>query len=410
MRPLTASVFLFIFLCGSLIAQERPAVGCPTIDLKGPSGGWNSGGTATLLAVISPHNPSWKLKYNWHLSGGKILSGHGTSSITIEPPPPTSPLIATVEIAGGPDNSICPRTGSVAVHWDLPPDAKKIATVPASSLANSATAVINIQAALPTASELFIFLGHKNGAAEKELAARETEIKSHFPSAIQDRITINRRVSAVDFLEFWNVPPGATRPNCDECVSNQCPKISVYGPAGVTQRGEKFVFTAQLDGSLPMNLSYRWEVSNGRIAEGQGTLKMSADAEWQEWGATVTATLNVLGLPDACPKSASTSAGVTCMCSSVFIDEFGRLENKALRKRLDNLFAELASHPTNQGYIIIYGTEREMRSRERLIRNHIPVRGFDSSRITIVRAGTHPSGTVFTRLYRVPPGAENPTP
>ena len=330
----------------------------PDLKFRRAYRGWNSGGTATLTAVISPHNPSWKLKYNWHLSGGKILSGQGTSIITVEPPL-VSPLIATVEIAGGLDDSICSRTDSVAIHWDLPPDAKKIASVPASSLKGSAATVTQVQAVLPTTSELFIFLGHKKEVSEKDLARREAEIKSHFPSGIQNRITIARRVSSADFLEFWNVPPGATRPNCEECVSGQCPKISVYGPVGVTQPGEKFVFTAQLDGSLPMNLSYRWEVSNGKIADGQGTLKISADAKWHEGGTTVTATLNVLGMPDACPRSASASAGVACMCSSVLIDEFGRLENKAVTKRLDKLFAELAKHPTNQGYIIIYGTERD---------------------------------------------------
>jgi hypothetical protein len=91
------------------------------------------------------------------------------------------------------------------------------------------------------------------------------------------------------------------------------------------------------------------------------------------------------------------------------IDEFGALPNDDIRGRLDQFFAELSNNPTNQGYVINYGTDREIAARERLITNHIAFRNFDRSRITLVRGGDTGEGPK-TRLYRIPPGAENPAP
>ncbi len=189
-----------------------------------------------------------------------------------------------------------------------------------------------------------------------------------------------------------------------------CPTISVTGPAGITQPGEKFTFAGGVEGDVPKNVSFQWEVMGGKIVEGQGTLKILADAKWHEGGTTITATLNILGLPEGCPKSVSESAGVACMCASVLIDELGRLPNRALRTRLNKFFTELSNHPNNQGYIIVYGTEKEMVSREQFIAKEVMFGNFDRSRITIVRGGRHPEGIVYTRLYRVPPGASNPAP
>lgn len=193
-------------------------------------------------------------------------------------------------------------------------------------------------------------------------------------------------------------------------VRPNCPTIDVTGPIGIVQQGEKFVFTGVVEGNLPKNLSFQWEVSGGKIADGQGTLGITADADWLKAG-TITATLNVAGLPQGCPSSVSTSTLIGgCLPIPTLIDEFGKLANRGIPARLKTFFAELQSNPNNQGYIIVYGSKVEMTTRERLIITNFSPRGFDPNRITMVRGGTHPSGTVFTKLYRVPPGSDNPTP
>lgn len=190
-----------------------------------------------------------------------------------------------------------------------------------------------------------------------------------------------------------------------------CPTISVTGPKGIVQPGEKFLFTGAVEGDVPKNVSFHWEVAGGKIVEGQGTLKLSADADWSPGGgATITATLNIVGLPEECPKSASVTGGLDVHPIPLLIDEFGRQTNGSIKARLDSSLAELRNNRNNQGYIIVYGTDREMAARERLIINHIKIRAFPRDRMTIVRGGVHPEGTVYTKLYRVPPGAENPAP
>ncbi len=189
----------------------------------------------------------------------------------------------------------------------------------------------------------------------------------------------------------------------------ECPSITVTGPAGITQQGEKFRFSGAVEGNLPRNVAFEWAVSGGKIVDGQGTLNIKVDADWKD-GASVTATLEVIGLPEGCPTSDSETAGATGGLEAVFIEEFGKRPKADIEARLRKFFVELANNPNSQGYIVNYGADKEIRSREQLIVKYVAFRRFDRSRITIVRGGTHASGTVYTKLYRVPPGAENPPP
>lgn len=190
----------------------------------------------------------------------------------------------------------------------------------------------------------------------------------------------------------------------------ECPTISVTGPAGITMPGEKFVFSGDLRGLVSKDLTYVWEVSGGKIVDGQGTLKISIEGDWKDGSITIVATLNVIGLPTECPKSDSEAAGLSDPPDAVLIDEFGKRPTADIEARFRKFFAELANNPNNQGYIINYGTDKEIAAHEKLIAKYVAFRNFDRSRITMIRGGRHESGTVFSKLYRVPPGAYNPAP
>ena len=201
-----------------------------------------------------------------------------------------------------------------------------------------------------------------------------------------------------------------TCPDCE--LPCQCATIGVTGPAGITQPGDTMTFTANVTGGSASNLTYNWTVSAGTIESGQGTPSITVRTTREMANTSVTATVDVGGQDEACqcPRMANETAGVAPAPEAVLIDEFGKMPNDDIRGRLDTFFAELSNNPNNQGYIIIYGTDREIAAREKLITNHIAFRNFDRSRITIVRGGTHESGTVYTKLYRIPPGANNPAP
>jgi hypothetical protein len=197
-----------------------------------------------------------------------------------------------------------------------------------------------------------------------------------------------------------------------ECVcvpACECPTLSVTGPAGITPPGDAMTFTANVVGGP--SVTYNWSVDRGVIESGQGTPSISVRTSREDAGQNVTATVTLGGLDPACgcPSSASETAPVDRNPEPILVDEFGALQNDDIRARLDEFFIQLQNNPTNQGYIINYGTDRDIAARERLILNHITFRKFDRSRITLVRGGDTGSGP-NTKLYRIPPGAENPNP
>ena len=124
---------------------------------------------------------------------------------------------------------------------------------------------------------------------------------------------------------------------------------------------------------------------------------------------TATVEIGGTGLCAECPRTDSESGGIAGFPEAVLVDEFGNLKPDDVKARLDAFFIELQNNPNNQGYIINYGTDREITAREKIITTHIAFRNFDRTRITLVRGGDTGSG-INTKLFRIPPGAENPAP
>jgi len=199
--------------------------------------------------------------------------------------------------------------------------------------------------------------------------------------------------------------------DCVEIKVCACPTLSVTGPSEVTAPGGTMTFTANLSGGNQDGITYTWSVSAGEIVEGQGTPSIRVQVP-SDGVTNVTATVTIGGTdPECnCNKEASETAGVSTVTPERReVDDFGPLANDDVRQRLDAFFATLQSDPTAQGFIINYGTPRNVTRRETLIRNHITFRGFDASRITFVNGGDNGEG-IRTRLVLVPAGADAPTP
>jgi hypothetical protein len=92
---------------------------------------------------------------------------------------------------------------------------------------------------------------------------------------------------------------------------------------------------------------------------------------------------------------------------AIKFDEFEKATNGYVKMIMDTFFVELSNNPATQGFIINYGTEREIAKREKQIRVSIAFRKFDASRITFVRGEYRK--VIKTDLWLVPPGAEPPT-
>lgn len=202
-----------------------------------------------------------------------------------------------------------------------------------------------------------------------------------------------------------------------ECVCEQppvpcnCPSLSITGPAGVTTPGETMTFTANLSGGDQNNITYNWTVSAGTIESGQGTPSITVRTTQDLAGGNVTATVNIGGTDPncSCTTTASEIGAVAARPESRIVDEFGALTPDDVKARLDPFFTAIANDPTAQGYIINYGTARQIATRERLIRGYITFRGQDPGRFTFVQGGDTGAG-INTRLVLVPAGATPPTP
>jgi hypothetical protein len=200
--------------------------------------------------------------------------------------------------------------------------------------------------------------------------------------------------------------------DCPDCVREcSCPSLTVTGPAGVTAPGETMTFTANVSGgSQDTPITYNWTVSAGTIVSGQGTPSISVEAP-RDGTTNITATVEIGGLQPGCdcPRTQSETGVVSAPPTYNEVDTFGPLSNDDVKARVQNFYTTLANNPTAQGYIITYGTPREIAARRRQITNAITFLKLDPSRVTFVDGGDKGTG-VETHFYIVPPGATPPTP
>jgi hypothetical protein len=98
-----------------------------------------------------------------------------------------------------------------------------------------------------------------------------------------------------------------TQKNVDE--NWICPTIMVDCPEA--DSGRHIKFNANLSAGVPATkVSFKWIVSGGNIIQGQGTEEITVKSKRRK-GKTVTATVEVLGIPKICPGKASCSTTLT---------------------------------------------------------------------------------------------------
>ncbi len=189
-----------------------------------------------------------------------------------------------------------------------------------------------------------------------------------------------------------------------------CPTISVTGPSDVTQPGSTMTFTANTSGGSQESVTYAWTVSQGEIVSGQGTPVITVQTTPEMAGQNVVATVTVGNLCTTCTENtAQTTAGIASIPVATPFTEFTAATPDEIKANLDPFFSELSNNPSAQGYIINYGTDKEIAKREKDIRAAIRFRKFDASRVTFLRGGDKGTG-IRTVLYSVPAGVPPPTP
>ena len=188
-----------------------------------------------------------------------------------------------------------------------------------------------------------------------------------------------------------------------------CPKIEVIG-GGVVQSGEPMNFSVKISNETKItNLEYEWKISVGTIASGQETDSIIVDTAGLS-GQNIEAEIKVKGLSANCANTASEIGSVAPVINRDPLDSFGRLPNDEVKARIYALFITLGSEPNSKGYVINYGTDKEIVMRESQIRKAIIYLKLDLKRVEIVRGGISSNEGVWTVVWVVPPGADNPQP
>jgi hypothetical protein len=158
-------------------------------------------------------------------------------------------------------------------------------------------------------------------------------------------------------------------------------------------------------------VTYNWSVSAGTISGGQGTPSITIDTAGLG-GQTVTATVEIGGLPPECDRTRSCSFTVTTpeVPQCRIFDQYNDLRFNDEKARLDNFAIQLQQEPGSTGYYAIWGScEGEgQRRADRAVDYLVNTRGIDASRIrTVVDPNCRETLTV--ELHICPAGA-NPTP
>ena len=106
-------------------------------------------------------------------------------------------------------------------------------------------------------------------------------------------------------------------------------------------------------------------------------------------------------------KERESPAGKTPEAYKFF--EAGKIGNSLLKEKFQSFYAELKKNHAAIGYIINYGTDKEISRREKQIRSAINSReDYDAPRLILINGGN--SDKPETVFWIVPPGAEPPTP
>ncbi len=204
---------------------------------------------------------------------------------------------------------------------------------------------------------------------------------------------------------------------CDCVPVCVCPTLSVQGPSGVTEPGQPMTFTANVSGGGG-DVMYSWRVTrNGEAVNfsGDGTpvITVQTDRSWADTNVTAEVTISGAGLCADCPRIDDETAPIAPLPRAVLIDTCKAndtprcLTDDDIKARVDAFYIELNNNPNDVGYIITYGTPKEIARREAQIRKAIKFRKYDGSRVVFVQGGNTGEGAV-TRFWRVPPGANPP--
>jgi hypothetical protein len=180
-----------------------------------------------------------------------------------------------------------------------------------------------------------------------------------------------------------------------------CPSFLIQS-SGNTPPGERITFTANID-PLPEGLTYHWTTSGPWELEGQDSPVLYVRTPAKYCRTHVTATIEVAGLPAACPKIQSAEVKVEPEGVSQPFAVYGPETLRLEQLRFEKIANSLAEENIEVVFVIRHYRDssklQTSRARYTRILKHIKSIGFPSDKFEIIYT---PSDRDEIRIYLIP--------
>jgi hypothetical protein len=192
-----------------------PEIVCPNVTVSCPERGTEDA-PITFTATVSGGSPNIIPTYNWTISAGRIISGQGTTSITVDTKGMGGQSIrANLEIGGY--GMRCPASCATAI--EIIPKSRKFDEYYDIARNDEKARLDNyaIQLQSEPGSQGYIIVYPSRRARANDAQARATRISDYLVNSRgidASRFTITIAAPREDWLfELWIVPQGATLPS-----------------------------------------------------------------------------------------------------------------------------------------------------------------------------------------------------
>lgn len=133
-----------------------------------------------------------------------------------------------------------------------------------------------------------------------------------------------------------------------------CPTVKIISPTNITSVGESMTFSVSSTESNTKNLEYKWTVSAGTVIHGQGTADIVIATNFDLQGQTITATVEIKGLPEGCENKFTEfgEVGVKSIIQHPPIIRYRKLSWEDEMKWILNLLVDLENDPESKIHLI----------------------------------------------------------
>lgn len=197
-----------------------------------------------------------------------------------------------------------------------------------------------------------------------------------------------------------------------DAQTSACPSISVLGPTQPIMAGESMTFTANVKGENVDKIEYKWTVSKGTIVSGQETpvIVVATNKEMAEQ--TVTATVEIIGLPKDCANQASATGEIYLPKGDIFpFDRYNKIPFNDEKARLSILLEEVKNYK-DEGKIVFVFSKSKKDNRELLKNRLVKIEKYLTETLKLSKDkflfAFRNSNSYKTEFWFIPSGAEFP--